>query len=151
MLGTGDPPNLDLHTQVTLSLFTMGPALAYSKLLQYKADSSVKSGEFIATGELAESWQQADDTTFVFKLVPNAKWHNLAPVNGRPVVTDDIKFSFERQLALKTNAAKLGGLNKIDVVDPQTLRLSLAKPDADFLATLADTRNKVVAREVVDQ
>jgi peptide/nickel transport system substrate-binding protein len=151
MVGTGDPPNLDLHTQVTLSLFTMGPALAYSKLLQYKADASVKSGEFIATGDLAESWQQADDTTFVFKLVPNAKWHNLAPVNGRPVVADDIKFSFERQLALKTNAAKLGGLNKIDVVDPQTVKLTLAKPDADFLATLADTRNKVVAREVVEQ
>jgi peptide/nickel transport system substrate-binding protein len=143
--------HLDPHQNVSTTLSVTGPAIAYSKLVQFKVDSSVKPSERIPTGDLAESWQQVDDTTYVFKLRPNAKWQNIAPVNGRPVVAEDVKYSFERQLALKTNAAVLGGLVKVDAVDAQTVRVTLAKPDADFLVTFADTRNKIVPHEVVEQ
>jgi peptide/nickel transport system substrate-binding protein len=150
VLSTSDPPNLDPHTNVSLTLFVQGPAVAYSKLLQYKADRSVKLGEYVPTGDLAESWEQPDETTYVFKLRPSAKWHNIAPVNGRPVVAEDIRYSYERQVALKTNAPNLAAVSKVEAVDPRTLKLVLAQPDADFLITLADTRNKIVAREAVE-
>src|SRR5262245_50942289 len=82
IFSTTDPPNLDPHTNVSLTLFLTGPAVAYSKLLKYKADRGTKLGEYIPTGDLAESWEQPDETTFIFKLRGNAKWHNIAPVNG---------------------------------------------------------------------
>jgi peptide/nickel transport system substrate-binding protein len=147
VVSSGDAANQDPHLIVSLQLHVTGPAVAYSKLLHYRTDA--KPGEFIPIGDLAASWEQADDVTYVFKLRPNAKWQNIAPLNGRAVVAEDIKFSFERQLALKTNASGLSGLARADVVDSQTIKLTLGKPDADFLVTLADTRNKIVSKEAV--
>jgi peptide/nickel transport system substrate-binding protein len=151
LLSSSDPPNLDPHTNVSTTLFIQGPAVAYSKLIQYKADPSVKLGDYVPTGDLAQGWDQPDATTYIFKLRPNAKWHNIPPVNGRPVVADDIRYSYERQIALKTNAPNLAAISKIEVVDPQTLKLVLARPDADFLITLADARNKIIPHEAVEQ
>src|SRR5262249_36622389 len=122
-----DVPNLDPALVPQLGLPVQGPGIAYSKLLQLRAD--VKPQDIIPTGDLAESWTQPGDTTYLFKLRPNAKWHNLAPVSGRAVTADDVKYSFERQIALKTNAGLLAGLRQVDVIDPQTLRISLDKPD----------------------
>jgi peptide/nickel transport system substrate-binding protein len=43
---------------------------------------------------LANSIEQVDDTTFTFTL-KDSKFHNVAPVNGRPVTALDVKASFE--------------------------------------------------------
>src|SRR5439155_15506289 len=122
-----------------------GPGIAYSKLLMYRAD--VKPPDTIPTGDLAESWEQPDERTYIFKTRKNAKWQNIAPVNGRAVVAEDVKLSYERQIGLKTNAARLPQLDKIEVVDPNTLKLTAVKPDADFLVSLAYTFNKIVPHE----
>src|SRR5262245_1089063 len=109
-----ETPNLDPHMVQSTVLHILGPGIAWSKLVQFKSD--VQPGETIPTADLAESWEQPDDRTYIFKLQPNAKFHNIPPVNGRPVVADDVKFSFERQLGLKLNAGKLPAIEKIEVV-----------------------------------
>ncbi len=40
--------------------------------------------------EAAESFEQPDETTITFKLRPGMKYHNIAPVNGREVVAEDV-------------------------------------------------------------
>jgi peptide/nickel transport system substrate-binding protein len=149
-LVTGSIPSMDVHQVAQLSLHYMGPGIAYSRLVQFKADHSVKPEDTVPTGDLAERWEQPDDATYLFKLRPGARWHNIAPVNGRPVVADDVKYSYERQLALKVNAGWLPKFDKVEVVDPQTLKISLPKPDADFLVSLAATYNRIVPRESVE-
>lgn len=49
-------------------------------------------------GDLASALPEvpADGLTLTFKLRPEAKWQNKAPVNGRPVTAEDVKLSFER-------------------------------------------------------
>jgi peptide/nickel transport system substrate-binding protein len=143
-----EAPNLDPHQVTTSTLHVTGPGVAYSKLLQYRTD--VTPGETVPTGDLAASWDQPDDVTYVFKLRPNAKWHNIAPLNGRQVTAEDIKYSYERQIALNFNAGRLPKLAKIEVVDPTTLKLTSAQPDADFLTTLSFSYNKIVPRETVE-
>src|SRR5205823_3608385 len=83
--------------------------------------------------DLAESWEQPDELTYVFKLRPNAKFQNIAPVNGREVVAEDVKYSFERQIALKINAGRLPQFARIESVDAKTVKIVTPKPDADFL------------------
>jgi peptide/nickel transport system substrate-binding protein len=144
----GDPPNLDVHQVSTFTLQVYGAAIAYSKLIQYRAD--VAPGETIPAPDLAERWEQPDDVTYIFKLRGNAKFQNIAPVNGRVVTAEDVKYSFERQVALKTNAGRLPNLDRIEVVDPSTVKLIAPKADADFLVSLATTYNKVIPRETVD-
>jgi peptide/nickel transport system substrate-binding protein len=145
-----DSADMDIHQNVTAYLAIWGPALAYSKLLRFKADGTVRPLQLIVSGDLAESWQQADDTTYVFKVRPGVKFHNIAPVNGREVTAEDVKYSFERQISLRTNGSRLSGVTRIEAPDRATLRITLEKPDADFLTNLAHYHNKVVPRESVD-
>ena len=50
------------------------------------------------TGQLAESWQTPDPLTAVFKIRKGIKWHNKAPVNGRPLTAHDVAYSWQRLL-----------------------------------------------------
>ena len=40
--------------------------------------------------DLAESWTQPDDITYVFKLREGVLWHDKPPMNGREMVADDL-------------------------------------------------------------
>src|SRR5262249_14082075 len=125
---SSETPNLDPDLNSTSLLHVAGPGIVLSKLMQFRAD--VPPGSSIPTGDLAESWEQPDELTYIFKLRPNAKFQNIAPVNGREVVAEDVKFSFERQVALKINAGRLPQFARIEPVDPKTVKIVTPKPDA---------------------
>ena len=45
---------------------------------------------------LAESFERPDNLTLTFKIRGRPwKFHNVAPVNGRVLTAEDVKFSFE--------------------------------------------------------
>ena len=73
-----------------------GIGLNWSRLLKFKLQG-VQLPAFLPTGDLAESFEQPDDLTYIFKLRQNVKWHNIAPVHGRQFTADDVLFSFNRQ------------------------------------------------------
>ena len=67
------------------------------------------------TGNLAESWETPDDTTYVFNirkgvhyaLNPDSEASRL--VNGRELTAKDVEYSFHRLLALGSRLAALFG------------------------------------------
>ena len=67
----------------------------------------VPPGTFIVEPDLAERWEEPDDTTYVFHLRQGVKWHNKPPVNGRELVAEDVKFTYDRFLTEKGNAEPL--------------------------------------------
>ena len=79
------------------TILIYGPAAAYGRLLNYKYGSDVPTGSFTPQGDLAESWEQPDELTYLFKIRRNAKFHNIAPVNGREATAEDVQYSFRRQ------------------------------------------------------
>jgi peptide/nickel transport system substrate-binding protein len=119
-------------------------------LLKFRVAADVLPDVTIPTGDLAESWQQADPVTYVFKLRPGVKFQNIPPVSGREVVAEDVVFSYRRQVAERVNAALLSSVARIEAVDKNTVKFTLERPDADFLVTLADSHNKVIPREAVE-
>lgn len=121
-----------------------------SRLIKTRVEPSVAPGKRLITGDLAESWEQADETTLLFHLRGGVHFHNLPPVNGRTLAASDVVYSFTRQRAKRTNAGSLASIDRMDAVDDRTLRIGLRAPDADVLLSLADGRNKVAAREVLD-
>jgi ABC-type transport system substrate-binding protein len=146
----GEVPNLDPHQVNGPLMITGGISVAWSRLVKIDAGPNRKGDSVLLAGDLAESWTQPDETTYLFKLRPGVKWQNVAPVNGRALVAEDVRYSFQRILDLKVNASFLGGVQKVEAVDPQTVKLTIAKPDADFLTTLTNFTNVVVAQEAVD-
>ncbi len=93
-----DPLHFDPHQ--TLSFVTMCPlSLCYSRLVKVKAGPSVKPMTYPVEPDLAESWTQPNDTTYIFKLKKGVRWHNKPPVNGRELTADDVKYTYERFLS----------------------------------------------------
>ena len=62
-----DPPHWDPY--LTLAFRTQVPyTFTHSRLLRHKAGPSIPPGTFAIEGDLAESWTQPDETTYLFKL-----------------------------------------------------------------------------------
>ena len=88
--------------------------------------------------ELAESWQQVDETTYIFTLRKGPKFHN-----GDPVTIDDVVFTFERVLKPNLSYSKssprrdlLGPLIKVEKIHDNQVRFILANPFPPFLQAL---------------
>src|SRR5581483_1757334 len=76
------------------------------------------------------------------KLRPDAKFHNVAPVNGHAVEAEDMKATFTRALNPATNNPNRGALDFINAAqittpDKQTVVFKLNYPYAPFRSTLA--------------
>lgn len=89
-------------------------------------------------GELAKSYSISPDSKVItITLRPDATWHD-----GSPVTAEDVKWSLDRHVTAKSLAAPqftTGSLTKADqfkIVNPQTVTVTLDKPDRLALANL---------------
>jgi peptide/nickel transport system substrate-binding protein len=147
------PPHFDPH--LTASYTTMiNLSFTHSRLLKHKAGPDVKPGTFEIVGDLAESWTQPNDKTYVFKLRKGVKWHKKPPVDGRELTAEDVKYTFDRFTTIKGNANQhmMATLAATEVVDKYTVKFTLKEPDAFFLDFLANPMALcIVAREAVEK
>ena len=142
----------DVHQELSPALSTWGPGIVYSRLLRFESGPGVELPSLAVECELCESWNMEDTTTFVFRLRPDVRWQDLPPVNGRALRAGDLVYSYTRQRQPDwPNAELLQLVWVLGGPQPDTLRISLTVPDADFMASLADGHSKVVAREAVEQ
>lgn len=97
---------------------------------------------------LAESWEVNDSLTeWTFHLHENARWHD-----GEPVTAEDVKFTFDRIRDPEegaTNFADFAGVTAIDVLDPLTVRITLAEADAWFADRLALGGSEIIPQHVL--
>ena len=149
----GDPPHFDPH--LTINNYThFVLSFVYSKLVRHKVGADVQPGTFIVEPDLAERWEALDDTTYVFHLRKGVKWHNKPPLNGRELVAEDVKFTYDRFLTDKGNANRymLEPLERVEVVDRYTVKFLLKEPFVWLVNTLAYPWSMwIVAPEVVQQ
>src|SRR4029434_2884339 len=127
--------------------------LVYSELVWFKVGAGVPPGVFIVEPDLAERWEEPDDTTVVFHLRRGVRWHNKPPVNGRELVAEDVKFTFDRFLTEKANPLRymLERLDRIEVVNRYTLQFRLKEPYVWLVDMLANPRMWIIARAPVEQ
>jgi peptide/nickel transport system substrate-binding protein len=78
-------------------------------------------------------------------------------VAGRQLIAEDVKYSIERQTnesspkaALYYNKGHWEMIDKIEIVDPLTLRITTKQPFAPLVHFLADTNAFIIAKELVD-
>src|SRR6267142_3633260 len=146
---TGFDPHLFAnHHRISTNL-----SFTHSRLVKVKAGPSVVPGTLPVEPDLAESWTQPNDRTYVFKLKKGVRWHSKPPVNGRELTAEDVKYTYERFLSIKgnPNRSMLGHIEKIDAIDKYTVRFSLNEPFGWFLDYLANTVMWIVPREAVEQ
>lgn len=103
-----------------------------------------------ATGEvrpqIAESWEQLDDTTYVFHIRKGIKFHN-----GGELTAADVKFSLDRAIASASVSYIVDFIKEVNVKDDFTVEVVLRAPYAPALRNLAVPFAAIVCKEVVEK
>ncbi len=147
----GDLPHFDPH--LTINNYThFVLSFVYGRLVRHKVGADVQPGTFTVEPDLAERWEALDDTTYVFHLRQGVKWHHKPPLNGRELVAEDVKFTYDRFLTEKGNANRflLEPVDRVEVVDRYTVKFLLKEPFVWLVNTLAYPWSTwIIAPEVV--
>ncbi len=151
--------SFDPHQTQFGPMYSMHSAV-FSKILQYDDDANQVMSTDLADGMP----EQPDKLTYIIKLHKGVKFHNNARaqgnfpnVAGRELTAEDVKYSIERQTndaspqkALYYRAGQWKTIDKLEVVDNYTLKITTKAPTAPFLHYLADRNSFIVAKELVD-
>lgn len=167
-------PNAKSGGEITITykddVATLDPAIGYD----WQNWSMIKSlfdplmdyvpGTTTLRPGLAESYELSEDgLTFTFHLRPGVKFHN-----GREMTAEDVKYSLDRVTDPATQSPGAGffasiagfdkvtsgevkGLEGVKVIDPQTVEITLSRPDATFLHVMALNFAAVVPKEAVEE
>ncbi|BCH67971.1 MULTISPECIES: ABC transporter substrate-binding protein [Rhizobium/Agrobacterium group] len=114
------PPNLQPWVGTGTSAGTV-KSLIHRSLVAFDSKGNLR-------GELATAWSIDAEGAWVFSLRQDAVFHN-----GEPVTAEDVKWSIEQIAAEKSTAymrAQFQRVAKIEIVDPQTIRLITTEPQA---------------------
>ena len=155
----GSPENFNPQINTTGTSFdASGPI--YDHLIEFtKGTTKTEPG-------LAESWDISDDgTVYTFHLRKGVKWHsNDKFTPTREFNADDVLFTFNRMWKEDSPYHKVSGgsydyfgdmgfptlLKAIDKVDDHTVKFTLTKPEAPFLADLAMEFSSILSAEYAD-
>ena len=150
----------DPHQTQFGSIYNMHSAV-FSKVLKYDDVPTTTMDT-----DLAETMPETPDKlTYVVKIRPNVRFHdtevirkNFPQLAGRQLTAEDVKYSIERQTnkesprsGLYYRMSQWETVDKIDLVDPLTLRITTKKPTATFKHYLADSNAFIIPKELVDQ
>jgi peptide/nickel transport system substrate-binding protein len=149
-VSTTPPRSLDPHFETFPSSSSVFVNV-YNTLLRFVPDLSKIEPEAAAAMP-----EQPDDRTYVFKLRPGIKYHNVAPTNGRELTAEDIKYSIERQSTNTPGKFQhayyfLDRLDRIEAVDKSTIRFVTKQPYAPFISYAASPWTVIISKEVVEQ
>jgi len=136
---TNDIPSLDPYGSTSF-LTKATASYPYSRLFKLNAGPGVKPEDVAPTPDLAAKFEaSADALTWTVTLRDDIKFHNVAPLNGRALTTDDIKYSWGRLTDPKnTNAAQVAFVDSVTYPDAKTVQFKLKTPNAAFLEVMAD-------------
>jgi len=144
----------DPHKAATFLVHALG-SFSYSRLMRFKTQRGELPEEefYTAELELANNVENPDPLTYIFTLNPDAKFHNVPPVNGRQVTADDVVYSFNRYREISPNKANLGMVQSVEAsADKTQVTFTLSKPFGLFLNRIASFQDLwVMPQEFIEQ
>ncbi|HTE85428.1 MAG TPA: ABC transporter substrate-binding protein [Dehalococcoidia bacterium] len=165
--GGGTPQSGGTYTYYTMSNPRLDPQKesagsqqyvsgVYSRLFRFKTGPDPKTfTDHDLENDLGISAESPDAITWTVKMRPDAKFQNIAPVNGHAVEAEDVRATFTRVFDAATASPNRGSLDMIDLnqittPDKQTVVFKLKYPYAPFKKTLgAPAYSWIYPREVL--
>lgn len=137
-----EPPHLDPTSAAAGAIDSVLYSNVFEGLTRFGPDGSVNPG-------LAKDWTISNDgKTYTFTLHDGVKFHDGTDMNA-----EDVKFSLDRARADDSqNAQKalFAGIESVEVVDPQTVKVTLEAPNGSFLFNMAWGDAVIVAPESIE-
>lgn len=125
-----EPTNLDPTTGgAAAAIRSVTHLNIYDGLTRIDKDGAVQPN-------LATSWDISEDgLTYTFHLKPDVKFSD-----GTPLTADAVKWTLDRNRAADSVSAQkqlFAAIASVDVVDPQTVAVTLSAPQGDFVYNMA--------------
>jgi peptide/nickel transport system substrate-binding protein len=90
----------------------------YVPLFRFKTSTDPRTAlNLEPENDLATSIESPDGLTWTVKLRTDAVFHNIPPVNGHPLTSEDVKATFQRAFATPNNTM----ISLINMVDPNQI------------------------------
>lgn len=126
---------------------TAGGRLVFTNMCEKLYDLDA-TGQIVPQLAAAAPEISADGLTVTIKLRLGVKFND-----GTPMDAQSVKVSLDRHRTLQGSrrAAELSAVKDVSVVDPTTVRLTLAQPSAPLLATLADRAGMILSPTQLDK
>jgi len=139
----GTPTTLDPRYATDAYGVRMLPLLFNGLLAQ------TPSGEF--RPDLAESWEQPNPTTIICHIRKGVQWQNLPPVNGRELDANDVAWSMNRFIGVKTGTFTARPyVDSVTATDKWTVIIKMKVPYFNSIQGVAGAIH-VAPHEVVDK
>ncbi|MCK9444512.1 MAG: ABC transporter substrate-binding protein, partial [Tissierellaceae bacterium] len=97
---------------------------------------------FEAVPDLAEDWSQPSEKEWLLKIKEGVKFHN-----GEEMTAEDVKFSMERSIESPKVQHVLEQLEKVEVVDKYTVKVTTKDVFAPFINTLVHAGISVIPKD----
>lgn len=138
-----DVDSFDNHTSPTFKTFDLN-SYTYSRLVRYTTGENGAEATGEVRGDLAESIEQVDDTTVVFKLRQGLPWDRRPPTEGRVLDSEDVVASWDRlrdggayRSLLANEVEPTAPIVSMEATDANTVTMKTARPDALTLPIMA--------------
>lgn len=95
--------------------------------------------------DLVESYENASETEWVFKLREGVKFHD-----GSTMTAEDVKASLDYAKKFPVVSQYTKSVFKVDVVDPLTVKITTDGPSASLLDDLCHHGNQIVPKALID-
>ena len=120
------------YNPIKANNLNIGTTLIFDRLVSQDADLSFHPW-------LAESWEEAPDgMSWTFKLKKGVKFHNGEPFNAQTIV-DWLELFKGTENAYMTEA-----IDKVDVVDENTVKFVMTRPEPNLLYNLSSSFMSVI-------
>ena len=138
-----EPPHMDPTSAAAGAIDSVLYSNVFEGLTRFGPDGAVNPG-------LAKSWEISEDgTSYTFMLQEGVSFHD-----GTSFDAADVKFSLDRARAEDSANAQKGlfdGIEMVKVVDPLTVKVTLAAPNGNFLFNMAWGDAVIVAPESIGE
>lgn len=95
--------------------------------------------------QIAESWEQTDDLTYVFKIRQGIKFHD-----GSDLTAEDVKFSLDRAINSASVSYIVDFIDNVEVNDDYTVTVTTKFPYAPALRNLSVPFAAIVPKAIVE-
>ena len=138
--------NQDPHSGV----WTVGYTWGTHSMLVRMDSTSVDRGQWTIDGDAADTWEQPDDTSYVFHLADNLNYHNLPPANGRAATSEDVKWSIERLSTPEPEYFRRQEFESATITTPdeRTAVLTFPTPQAAFWTRITTPGTSILPPEI---
>jgi peptide/nickel transport system substrate-binding protein len=144
------PTNWDLVGPTAGELASWSPR-HFNQLVTFKKGDHADNHNLELEGDLAESWEEVDPTTYLFKIHQGVKWQDLEPMNGRELTAADIQYALEVYKAESPVISPLlEVVESISTPDDYTLQIKLQEPAPYFLRSLAQPPFQIFGKEAYE-